>query len=344
MTLPKFALLAIFLLSGYYVHCQTPKPNFDTTYVEQHPELLNLRLYLSRKFTNLVVRVPEENRTYVFQPNSGLNLGIGFTYQNFSLNLAAPVGFLNPNRFTDWPRYLDLQAHAYPRRMIVDFFGQFYHGYSIGREYLRNTDEDYLREDMRLTSIGLNFNYLFNGDRLSLAASFNQSAIQKKSAFSPFVGFEIYGGSMKGDSLLLPSTENTDNFNFDRSRYFQFGPNAGAAATLVFGKGFFFTAVGSVNLSTGFGAWENQIEYRKWGVVPTYFVRTFLGYNDRRFSVNANAVYKNLNLIKVGPFDQAVDTSNIRFNIIYKISAGPKLERNFKKVNPMTLFKRNKIH
>jgi hypothetical protein len=339
-------ILKILLVVGLFFtfldgYSQKSKSGFDTTYVEIHPEKINLRLYLSRKFTNFVVKVPAENWRYVFEPNSGLNLGVGFTYENFTLNLAFPVSFLNPNRYQDWPRFLDLQSHVYSRRMIIDFFGQFYGGYSVQKEYLKNPSEDYLREDMRLNSVGINFNYLFRGERISIAASFNQSAIQKKSAFSPFVGFEVYGGGMKGDSLLLPSSENPDILNFKRSSYFQFGPNAGAAATLVFGKGFFVTAVGSVNLSVGYGEWENTIEQGKWGTVPTYFVRGFIGYNNRKFSVNANAVYKNLNLINVGPFDQAVNTGNVRLNVIYKISAGPKLEKTFRKVNPSRLLKKD---
>jgi hypothetical protein len=341
MSFCKTFFLVTFLLVAFRIHGQTSKPTFDTTYIESHPEQINLRLYLSHKFTNFVVRVPEENRRYVYQPNSGLNLGVGFTYQNFTLNLAFPVGFLNPNRYKDWPRFLDLQSHIYSRKMIIDLFGQFYGGYSIQQKYLKNSTVDYLREDMRLNSVGINFNYLFKGERISIAASFNQSAIQKKSAFSPFVGFEVYGGGMKGDSLLLPSSENLDILNFKRSSYFQFGPNTGAAATLVFGKGFFVTAVGSVNLSVGYGEWENTIEQKKWGAVPTYFIRGFVGYNNRKFSVNANAVYKNLNLINSGPFDQAVNTGNIRFNIIYKLDAGPKLEKGFRKVNPSRLLKKD---
>ena len=341
MSFCKTFFLVTFLLVAFRIHGQTSKPSFDTAYVTQHPEKINLRLYLSRKFTNFVVRVPEENWRYVFEPNSGLNLGVGFTYENFTLNLAFPIGFLNPNRNQDWPRFLDLQSHIYSRRMILDFFGQFYGGYSIQKESLKNPSGDYLREDMRLNSIGINFNYLFRGEQISLGASFNQAAIQKKSAFSPFIGFEVYGGEMKGDSLLLPSSENLDVLNFKRSSYFQFGPNAGAAATLVFGKGFFVTAVGSVNLSVGYGEWENSIEQKKWGTVPTYFVRGFIGYHNRKFSINANAVYKNLNLINIGPFDQAVNTGNIRFNIIYKLDAGPKLEKGFRKVNPSRLLKKD---
>lgn len=341
MTNRKILLLFIFLISFIGAQGQTSKPTFDTAYVESHPEQINLRLYLSRKFTNFVLRVPDENHKYVYQPNSGLNLGVGITHQRFTLNLAVPVGFLNPNRYEDWPRFLDLQSHVYPRRMIIDFFGQFYRGYSIRNNFLKNSTENYLREDMRLNSVGVNFHYMFRGERISLAAAFNQSAVQKKSAFSPFLGFEVYGGSMKGDSLLLPSTENLDLLNFNRSNYFQFGPNAGAAATLVFGKGFYVTALGSVNLSVGFAEWENRIEYRKWGSVPTYYARVFLGYNDHKFSINANAVYKNLNLIKVESFDQAVNTGNIRFNIIYKLGAGPRFEKSFRKINPMRLLKKD---
>jgi hypothetical protein len=341
MSFCKTFFLVTFLLVAFRIHGQTSKPTFDTAYVVLHPEKINLRLYLSRKFTNFVVRVPEENWRYVFEPNSGLNLGVGFTYENFTLNLAFPVGFLNANRYQDWPRFLDLQSHIYSRRMIVDFFGQFYGGYSIQKEYLKNPTQDYLREDMRLNSVGINFNYLFRGERISLAAAFNQSAIQKKSAFSPFVGFEVYNGSMKGDSLLLPTSENPNALNFNRSTYLQFGPNTGMAATLVLGKGFFVTAVGSVNLSVGYGELENSIEQKKWGAVPTYFVRGFIGYNNRKFSANANAVYKNLNLINVGPFNQAVNTGNIRFNIIYKLDAGPKLEKGYRKVNPSRLLKKD---
>jgi hypothetical protein len=341
MTNRKILFLFTFLIFSFKGQGQILNSTFDTAYVESHPEQINVRLYLSRKFTNFVLRVPDENRKYVYQPNSGLNLGVGITHQRFTLNLAAPLGFLNPNRYEDWPRFLDLQSHVYPRRMIIDFFGQFYRGYSIRNDFLKNSTENYLREDMRLNSVGINFHYLFQGERISLAAAFNQSAIQKKSAFSPFLGFEVYGGSMKGDSLLLPSTENLDLLNFNRSNYFQFGPNAGAAATLVFGKGFYVTAVGSVNLSVGFAEWENRIEYRKWGSVPTYYARVFLGYNNHKFSINANAVYKNLNLIKVESFDQAVNTGNIRFNIIYKLAAGPRFEKGFRKVNPMRLFKKD---
>ena len=321
---------------------QSEKSKFDTSYIEVHPEVMGMRTYLSHKFTDLNVNLPNGGNQFRYEPNSGLNMGLGFTYQNFTLNIAGPIGFLNPDRQKDWPKYWDLQVHAYPQKWIIDFLGQFYTGYTIDPEYLANSDEKYLREDMKLVTIGLNANYLFNGERLSLASSFNQASIQKKSAFSPFIGFEAYGGSVKGDSLLIPSFElMNQGMNFDKSRYFLAGPNAGLAGTLVFGGGFFLTGVASVNLSGGFTEWQNQDTITKWGVIPTYFLRGFAGFNNRRFSVNVNYVYKNSNLVRNENYLHSVNTGNYRVNLVYKISVGPKFERFFAKINPTRLFKKN---
>ncbi|MCE7058043.1 DUF4421 domain-containing protein [Algoriphagus sp. AGSA1] len=310
---------------------------YDSAYVEAQPDKFGLRLYLSKKYTDLNVRVPDHSTPYVFKPNSGLNTGVGFTYQNLSINIAFPLSFLNPDRQKNWPFSLDLQSHIYAPKVIVDFFGQFYGGYRIETEDLSRNAEDYLREDMRLTAVGVNFNYLFSGERLSLAAAFTQADIQKKSAYSPFVGFEVYGGKMKGDSLLLPAAEVPTSVNFQEAGYFQAGPNAGMAGTLVIRKFFFLTGVAAVNLSVGYSKWESLTQSRGWGVVPTYYLRGFAGYNGERFSVNVNYVYKNLNLVKVGVYDQAVNTGNYRVNLIYKITPSQKFKKGFKKVNPLSI-------
>lgn len=333
-------LIIAFLVSASPLLAQ--KSSFDSNYVEVHPELLGLRLYYSRKYTNLVVYVPRETRRYVFEPNSGNNLGIGFTYQRFTLNLAMPLGFMNQNRQKDWPFYLDLQSHVYPKKMIIDLFGQFYTGYSISADQLNNSTEKYLREDLKLRQYGINFNYLFNGDRISVQASFNQSMIQKKSAFSPFVGFEMYGGTMQGDSLLIPSSEAQSELNFYKAKYFQAGPNAGFAGTLVFGKGFYLTGVASANLSIGFADWENETQsFKKVGAIPTFFVRGFAGYNSERFSINANYILKNVELVRDGPFEQAVNTGNYRINFVYKLSVSEKFRQKFRKVNPLRLINKD---
>lgn len=317
---------------------QEKSSGYDTNYVESYPKKMLLRMYTSQKYSNLVVKVPGVKNGYRFDPNTGLNLGLGFTYQGVTINIAGPFEFMNPNRYKGWPKYIDLQAHAYPKNFIIDFLGQFYKGYSIDPEFLQNSSDAYPRKDMRLVTIGMNVNYLFFGEKLSLQASFTQAEIQKRSAFSPFVGFEAYGGSIKGDSLLLPSSEQIDNkFNFDESRYFQAGPNAGLAGTLVFGGGFFLTGVASANLSVGFSEWENQDVSRSWGIVPTYYLRGFFGYNNPRFSLNANYVYKQSGLVKVADYNNSINTGNYRINLIYKINMSDKFDRGFRKINLLSI-------
>lgn len=336
-----FSLLTLFFLSQD-LKAQGSTANLDTAYIEPTDHLFAARMYLSHKYTNLLVRDGSNQENYVFHPNSGLNLGLGLTYQTFTLNVAVPFKFMNPGRQEDWPFYLDLQVHAYPQKWIFDLYGQFYRGYSVGEEDLQYANEKYLREDIKVNSIGLNANYLFWGEKLSLSAAFNQVAIQKKSAFSPFVGIEGYGGGMKGDSLLLPTTENVEAINFRESKYLQLGPNVGFAGTLVFGKGFFLTGVASVNYSVGFAEWTSgQKSYRDWGGVPTYLLRGFLGYNDKKFSLNVNYVYKNLNLVKSEPFDQAINTGNYRVNLIYKFNVSREFSEFFYKINPMRIINKN---
>ena len=331
-----FAILSISFLS-YSQDTGDDNRKIDTSYIENQPDKLNLRLYLSRKYTDFVVRNGPRDRIYRFEPNSGLNLGIGVTYENFTLNLGFPVAFLNPDRIKNWPGHLDLQSHIYPKRWIIDLFGQFYKGYKLDASYLSDAEEDYLRKDIRLMLLGVNANYLFRGERISLMAAYNQSSIQKKSGFSPFVGFETYGGFMKGDSLFLPASENVEFLNFRQANFFQFGPNAGLAGSLVFGKGFYFTAVASANLSFGFSDWQNIERFKKWGFVPTYFVRGFLGYNGEHFSLNANYVLKNLNLVSNNAFDQGINTGNFRVNLIYKITPSDKFKSKYNKLNPVRI-------
>ncbi len=336
-------IASLFLLLSLFFHQVSfaQKSSSDTAFVEDNSHLLGVRLYLSSKFTDIVLRDPDQGQRYRFIPNSGLNLGVGFTYQKFTLNAAMPLAFINPQRKADWPFYLDLQAHIYPTDWIIDLFGQFYNGYTLDEKYLRQSTEKYNREDLGLFLVGLNVNRLLNGSKISLLGAFNQSTIQRRSAISPFVGFEIYRGGVRGDSLLLPANEEKSQINFIESDFFQFGPNAGLAGTLVFGKGFFLTGVASANLSLGYGEWQNQEVTRKWGVVPTYFLRGFAGYNTDRFSINFNYVYKNLNLVEAGNYNQSVNTGNYRFNLVYKIKPSEKFAAGFRKINPLRIFNKD---
>ncbi len=325
-------LLVLFLMVSALAKAQTK--GLDTAYIKETPEKMILRAYLSRKYTE----VNYGDRIGVYEPNSGLNLGLGVTFQKFTLNIGVPVSFLNPDRKEDWPGYLDLQSHVYLKDWMVDLFGQFYNGYMIKDYY--SPGEDYLRKDIRVVKLGLSGSYLFNGEKLSFSAAFHQSAIQKKSAFSPMLGFEAYRVRISGDSLMLPEQDGPISGNYSRGDFLQIGPNAGLAGTLVFGKGFFLSGAVSGNLGLGISKADQDKETRNVELMPGYFLRGFAGYNGDRISVNVNYVYKQLNLAKQQEISHSANTGNYRLNLVYKINPGPKLTKTYTKFNPLQIISR----
>ncbi|WP_297337203.1 DUF4421 domain-containing protein [Algoriphagus sp.] len=326
----KAHLLFIFLFGLTSSFCFA---QFDSLYLEKPSDQLIMRVYLSRKYTDFALKDPQTQLRFL--PNSGKNLGIGATYKTLTLNLAFPVGFLNPNRRDDFPKYFDLQVHLYPQKWIIDLFGQFYNGYSI-RDYF-GSGLDYVRADMKMRKIGANVNYLFNGEQISLVASMQQSEIQKRSAISPMVGFEAYRITVQADSLIFPS-EVGANSNFQRGDFIQIGPNAGMVGTLVLGQGFFVTAALSADLGLGYRRLERQTESRVWEFNPTYFARGFAGYNGQHFSINLNYVYKRLSLAGTTNFDQSVNTGNYRVNLVYKFPLKKEVAKFLSRISPSQIF------
>ena len=321
-----FFFLLLFLQAGIL----SAQSNWDSSYVAEEPEVLVLRTYLSHKYTALYFS-SEDLR---YQPNSGLNMGIGFTYQNFTLNLAFPPGFLNRSREPDFPRFFDLQGHIYPRNWVIDFFGQFYNGYRIPGGI--GKAQAYLRPDLDLFKVGIHANYIFKGDKISLPAAVHQSAIQKKSALSPLVGFEFYRLQIGADSLIFP-TQLSPKQNYQSADFMHLGPNAGLIGTLVLGKGFFATGSFTGNLGVG-STWNSGSAGSNWNLSWGYHARAYLGYNGPRFGVNVNYVYKTLALQPLEDWTQGVQTGNYRFILVYKIRPSEKFASSFAKYHPNRIF------
>lgn len=306
----------------------------DSSYIQEEPEVLVARLYLSKKYTDL--RFPTQGIRYL--PNSGLNTGLGFTYQKFTLNLAFPPGFLNRGREKDFPRFLDLQAHFYPVHWMVDFFGQFYTGYRLPQGL--GSGSTYLRPDLELRKLGLHVNYLFAGDKISINAAMHQSAIQKRSAISPMLGFEVYRVQVAADSLVLPQGLGADE-NYQQADFFHAGPNLGLLGTLVFGKGFFATGAFSGNVGLG-TAWNRNPGGQRegWDLNLGYHARAYVGYNGSRFGVNANYVYKSLRLPSLGGLIQEANTGNYRVNLVYKIRPSKTFASTFSRYSPTRILRK----
>lgn len=334
-------LLTIFIVTGTANAQQAEEE--ENEYFEAFEEELVTRFYFSRKYVALGINDREEGRYHRYEPNSTLNMGVGATYEWLTLNLALGFGFLNPDRGQGNTRYLDLQAHAYPKKFIIDFFGEFYEGYHLLPEgKLAPPGENYyVRPDMVITKIGANVQYFFNYDKLSLRASFLQNEWQKKSAGSFLLGFEMYGGRAMDDTALLPLTVLDDaSRNFRTMRFFDFGPNAGYAYTWVIKKRFFVTAVASAGLGAGYSFLEGEVHTDRnteWGISPNVFLRGFVGYNFKKWSVNANYVHNRVRFVPNQGFTNSIMTGNYRLNFIYRFVPGPKIKRYLRPIEKIDL-------
>src|SRR4030095_10950489 len=106
----------------------------DTSYYETFPNKLTARVYLSQKF--LKFSIPSSTQEDIeYKANTKMNLGMGVTYHNFSVNIFYGFGFLNNDTAKGKTKGLDLQLHLYPRRWAIDLLALFPKGYYLPKGY-----------------------------------------------------------------------------------------------------------------------------------------------------------------------------------------------------------------
>jgi hypothetical protein len=327
----KLTFFLIIFLSSLSTGLIAQESRTDTAYYETFPEDITGRFYFSRKYTGLKIRDKGAGKDYLYMPNSTLNMGVGATYKNLTLNLAYGFGFLNPEKGKGDTKYLDAQAHIYPRKMVVDLFLQLYKGYFLLPEGLgASVGENYLtRPDMKIQKVGANVQYVFNHGKFSYRAAFLQNEWQKKSAGTFLLGAEMYGGLAHEESNLIPASliDDTER-NFKTIRFFELGPNIGYAYTLVIKKHFFVTASAAANLGLGYSTHHGEMgRHTQWAINPNYFLRGFAGYNSTKWSLNVNYVHNGVQLPENGGFSSTMMTGNYRLNLIYRFLPGAKLKK-----------------
>lgn len=251
-----------------------------------------LRLYLSQKYSPFTISSDAESELN-YHSNSKLSLGAGFTYKSLSLNLAYGFGFLNKEKGSGKTKGLDLQLHIYPKKWAVDLVA------SSRKEYYLDPKDNsglnlngyYVRPDIKRNIYGLSLFRVHNAEKFSYRAAFNQNDVQRKSAGSLLYGGEIFGGTIRGDSALVPAALNSlyKQRGITKTNFISIGPGVGYAYTLVFAKNFFITASGIGILEANFAKEENGTSNdKKTSVIPGGIYKGSLGYNSDVWSVSAN--------------------------------------------------------
>ncbi|GEP93768.1 DUF4421 domain-containing protein [Chitinophaga cymbidii] len=328
----NLALLAV-MFAFVPATAQWYKTVNDSAYVEDYTQDLTVRVYGSRKYNYYDLKDRDPKKELLYRPNTGTNLGFGANYKFVGLNIGFNFPFIN-NRHDKYgeTKYLDLQAHLYLRKFVVDFYGQYYKGYyeAERKPSAFNSVQQgliALRPDLENKNIGLSFQYIFNDERFSYRAAYLQNEYQKRSAGSLIVGAEAFAWQMRGDSALIPSNY-TEGF-FDDEPFTQSGAvslamNIGYAHTFVILRHFFITAslsaAGGISHS-GFRYDDGRPRMRGFGWQLNNTVRFAAGYNARRWFAGLH--YVDMMTRSRSPIPgahQNFGAGNMRFSVVRRFT------------------------
>lgn len=279
----------------------------------------------------------QREKTISYRPNTPLTLGIGGTYQWLTINLAFGFKFINPNKSERGEtNYLDLQSHLYGRRSIIDFNTQFYKGFYLNSN--QTPDESfYLRPDVGITQLGLNYEYLLNWRKFSFRAAMLQSETQLKSAGTPMIGLSTHYFVISADSSLVPTQPMFNGLqDVSRIRNFDIGPSIGYAYTLIVAKRIFLTGAFTTKLSINFAKGEHEdIEKTQVTVSPNFMARAAIGFQRPKWTWAATWVNQNITT-RAPTFRYSLLSGQIRISVAYKFEPGAKVKkmlRPIEKVN-----------
>ncbi|MEP6512831.1 MAG: DUF4421 domain-containing protein, partial [Parafilimonas sp.] len=294
---PLLITLSIFLFFPFlFLNAQRKLP-YDSSYFTVYPNSVTARFYFSQKYISLNFPASGNVKDFQYTPNAKLNMGIGATYHNFSLNLAYGFGFLNNDLDEKGKtKSLDFQLHLYREKWVIDALAMFYKNLYITPQGFAavNNNSYYQRPDVKQDFIGLAAYRVMNSEKFSYRAAMIQNEWQKKSAGSLLFGGQAYYGILKADtSALVPATEenNFKQAGIDKINFFSIGPGIGYAYTLVIEKHLYIMASLIGNIDINFTTEEKEkgsSKENKTSVNPAGIYKAAIGYNSRAWDVSAN--------------------------------------------------------
>lgn len=313
--------------------------NSENDYYETFEEQITTRLYLGKKYTSLIMNAPDGIQSLRYRPNSLVTMGINGSYKSLSLSLGSGFGFLNPNKEEKGKtRSFDFQTHLYTRDWVTDIYLQFYKGYylSLGNTPGTTDRNYYKRPDVKVNLIGTSVYRLLNGERFSYRAGFLQNEWQKQSAGSVLLGGEIYYGSTKGDSALIPSHLNSyyPQQGIRRVRLLEFGPGAGYAYTFVWQENLFLT--GSLTFNADISMVKEVSasgSANRTSVTPNATLRAVAGYNSEEWAATISWLHNSTDFKgKSSNQEYSVKTGEFRITLAKRFTPGGKLKERLNTV------------
>jgi hypothetical protein len=285
-------LFMLYFLCPFVASAQKDYPH-DANYYQTFPEKITGRFYFSQKYNHLNFPTSTNAPDLEYKSNAKLNMGVGVSWHNISLNVFYGFQFLNKKDIAKGKtKGLDIQMHVYPRKWAIDIIGAFPKGFYLDPKGFAapNANSYYYRPDIKESLAGLSAYKVPNKERFSYRAAIIQTEWQKKSAGSVLYGGEAFYGSIKGDSALVPKAiqNNYPQAGINKINFFRLGPGIGYAYTLVMGGHFFIMGSMIANLDICFTSEQGAVKKNKTAVSPGTVFKTAFGYNSATWNVSAN--------------------------------------------------------
>ena len=251
----RLLLLTLLLGPGLFqtIEGQTVYTGIDyspdsISYFIDKSDLLSIRIYPLAKYNSLKIKGDFE--TMRMQPNGSGSLGFGFNYKRLGLGISVgfPTSAKDNEKFGKSKRF-DMQMSYYGKKLAIDGFFQNFEGYYLDNPNSITTwnEENYPQNgDLRVSSLGGTFHYIFNSDKYSYKAAYLRNQIQKMSAGSFIAGLFAFFDEVISDNGLVPESlpasirESADIKNFSTKSV---GITGGYTYTFVL-KGNFFINLG----------------------------------------------------------------------------------------------------
>ena len=262
--------------------------NQDTSYIQNYSDKFILKLIGVTKYNYFEAGDRKLNSRVRFRPDRRINLGLGFSYKWFAIDLAFNVGIGEKSGLRE-KDFLDFQGSIFSSKQFIIASYQYYYGYQMNK--IKGIEiEDFpatsIRQDIRTISFGLQYFFALNYDQFSLKSSFIHNEIQKKSAGSFLLGagFGVY--SLSSDSSII-ALELEDYFN-QKLHLTDFSStnlsiNFGYMYTFIFADYFYLTA--SLVPGLGVNKGDYSTDFRKPYNTHLYLgllTMNSVGYNSER--------------------------------------------------------------
>ena len=339
-----FSKLTVLFFAICMVCCanvMSQSPDYDSTYYQSFPKHITYRFFFAQKFTGVALQRNAYAANFRYLPNTTVNIGIGATYKIVTVSLGYGLEFLKSDQLKGKTKYLDLQARIYPRKWVIDLFGQFYKGYYLSPKGLAATDRDsyYIRPDLKINLMGVAAYRLLNPSQFSYRAPFLQNEKQKRSAGTFLAGAELYYGVIAADSSLVPTAiSGLNSQNGVRAiRFFKMGAGAGYAYTFVVKKDFFLTGSLTGSLSFDYSRQNGgKGDGDKYSVSAGYIYRLIAGYDKNNWNINFSLVGNSLSIKASDVNDKYyINVGTHRVTLARRIKIGKRLKRNLQPIDDL---------